>query len=186
MPDSSFRDGNRGTTLTPARPAHTPNASSSDKPLPSPAPLYDPPPRPPGPPHRNPHPRKPGGTLDTNNKEDSFWRRFQSLQAAASKVHIRMICTAALSTLLSTLGPPRVSTESAISLAADTGAHAGDPGLPRPLARTCCWSAGCPRLDPWYWSSIAANASACDLARDDAHVYIARTARPGPDADVLL
>jgi hypothetical protein len=60
------------------------------------------------------------------------------------------------------------------------------PGLPRPLARACCWSAGCPRLDPWYRSSIAANASACDLARDDAHVYIARTARPGPDADVLL
>ena len=28
------REGNRGTALTPARPAHTPNASSSDKPLP--------------------------------------------------------------------------------------------------------------------------------------------------------
>jgi hypothetical protein len=28
------REGNRGTTLTPARPAHTPNAGSSDKPLP--------------------------------------------------------------------------------------------------------------------------------------------------------
>jgi transposase len=30
------REGNRGTTLTPARPAHTPNAGSSDKPLPDP------------------------------------------------------------------------------------------------------------------------------------------------------
>ena len=39
------REGNRGTTLTPARPAHTPHASSSDKPLPSPAPHYDPAPR---------------------------------------------------------------------------------------------------------------------------------------------
>ncbi len=29
-------EGNRGTTLTPARPAHTPNAGSSDKPLPDP------------------------------------------------------------------------------------------------------------------------------------------------------
>ena len=39
------REGNRGTTLTPARPAHTPNTGSSDKPLPSPSPPYDPPPR---------------------------------------------------------------------------------------------------------------------------------------------
>ena len=38
------REGNQGTTLTPARPAHTPNASSSDKPLPDPTPPYDPPP----------------------------------------------------------------------------------------------------------------------------------------------
>jgi transposase len=34
------REGNRGTTLNPARPAHTPNASSSDKPLPNPPPPY--------------------------------------------------------------------------------------------------------------------------------------------------
>jgi len=32
------REGNRGTALTPARPAHTPHASSSDKPLPGPPP----------------------------------------------------------------------------------------------------------------------------------------------------
>ena len=39
------REGNRGTTLTPARPAGTPHASSSDKPLPSPPSRhYDPPP----------------------------------------------------------------------------------------------------------------------------------------------
>ena len=37
------REGNRGTTLTPARPAHTPNTGSSDKPLPDPLPW---PPRP--------------------------------------------------------------------------------------------------------------------------------------------
>ena len=66
------REGNRGTTLTPARPAHTPQTGSSDKPLPSPAPPYDPPPRPGGPRHPNPHPRKPGVTLDNNSKEDSF------------------------------------------------------------------------------------------------------------------
>jgi transposase len=35
-PARRAREGNRGTTLTPARPAHTPNAGSSDKPLPDP------------------------------------------------------------------------------------------------------------------------------------------------------
>jgi transposase len=33
-PARTAREGNRVTTLTPARPAHTPNAGSSDKPLP--------------------------------------------------------------------------------------------------------------------------------------------------------
>src|SRR5215831_19825869 len=33
-PARRAREGNRGTTLTPARPAHTPNTGSSDKPLP--------------------------------------------------------------------------------------------------------------------------------------------------------
>ena len=33
-PARTAREGNQGTTLTPARPAHTPNAGSSDKPLP--------------------------------------------------------------------------------------------------------------------------------------------------------
>ena len=36
------REGNRGTTLSPARPAHTPNTGSSAKPLPDPPPPYDP------------------------------------------------------------------------------------------------------------------------------------------------
>ena len=35
-PARGARQGTRGTTLTPARPAHTPNAGSSDKPLPDP------------------------------------------------------------------------------------------------------------------------------------------------------
>jgi hypothetical protein len=35
------REGNRGTTLKPARPAHTPNTGSSVKPLPDPPPPYD-------------------------------------------------------------------------------------------------------------------------------------------------
>jgi len=83
-------------------------------------------------------------------------------------------------------GPPRASTESEISLAADTGAHLQIPAFPARWPALVAGQPGCPRLDPWYRSSIAANASACDLARDDAHVYIARTARPGPDADVLL
>src|ERR1039458_2926242 len=40
------REGKRGTTLTPARPARTPVAGSSDKPLPDPPPPYDPKPGP--------------------------------------------------------------------------------------------------------------------------------------------
>ena len=35
-PARRAREGNQGATLTPARPAHTPNAGSSDKPLPDP------------------------------------------------------------------------------------------------------------------------------------------------------
>ena len=66
------REGNRGTTLTPARPAHTPNASSSDQPLPDLTPPYGPAPR-----QTRLHctsrlRRKPGQPLDTNSKEDSL------------------------------------------------------------------------------------------------------------------
>ena len=41
QPVPGAREGNRGTTLSPARPAHTPNASSSAKPLPDLSPPYD-------------------------------------------------------------------------------------------------------------------------------------------------
>src|SRR6266567_517957 len=41
QPVPRAREGNRGTTLSPARPAHTPNASSSAKPLPDLSPPYD-------------------------------------------------------------------------------------------------------------------------------------------------
>ncbi len=40
-PGPGAREGNRGTTLSPARPAHTPETGSSAKPLPSPPPPYD-------------------------------------------------------------------------------------------------------------------------------------------------
>ena len=56
--DTRAREGNRGTTLSPARPAHTPNTGSSAKPLP------DPPPPPPAPPPRGgrrPGPARGGG-----------------------------------------------------------------------------------------------------------------------------
>ncbi len=49
-PAERAREGNRGTTLHPARPAHTPSAGSSGKPLPSPPPRYV---RPHGPAPRN-------------------------------------------------------------------------------------------------------------------------------------
>ena len=70
-PRQRAREGNRGTTLTPARPAHTPNAGSSDKPLPDLPQAYGPP-REPGPPRRRQVRSKPGQPLDTNSKEDSL------------------------------------------------------------------------------------------------------------------
>ena len=83
-PAPTAREGNRGTTLSPRRPAHTPSAGSSDKPPPGLPQPYDP-----APPHvpprssrteplsaglRTPQPprRNPGQPLDTNNKEDSI------------------------------------------------------------------------------------------------------------------
>jgi hypothetical protein len=44
-PKLTAREGNRGTALSPARPAHTPGTGSSDKPLPDHTPAYDRPPR---------------------------------------------------------------------------------------------------------------------------------------------
>ena len=41
-PAQRAREGNRGTTLSPARPAHTPNTGSSAKPLPDPTPTLRP------------------------------------------------------------------------------------------------------------------------------------------------
>src|SRR5215469_16075942 len=41
-PARRAREGNRGTTLHPARPAHTPHTGSSDKPLPDLPPPYGP------------------------------------------------------------------------------------------------------------------------------------------------
>ena len=69
-PARGAREGNRGTTLSPARPAHTPSASSSDKPLPSPGSAYGPLPRASLRGHRNRGQRKPSQALDS--KEDSF------------------------------------------------------------------------------------------------------------------
>ena len=59
------REGNRGTTLHPARPAHTPSTGSSDKPLPDPSSAYA---QPPGPLPRC-HPG-PSTTKPLDNKEE--------------------------------------------------------------------------------------------------------------------
>ena len=58
-------EGNRGTTLTPARPAFTPNASSSDKPLPGRSPAYDRRPQPGEPRPQRPPPGSCAKPLDT-------------------------------------------------------------------------------------------------------------------------
>ena len=77
--------GNRGTTLSPGRPAHTPSAGSSGKLLPGLPPPYGPaPPQVPPPSSRTerfatdpatprPPQRNPTQPLDTDSKEDSFW-----------------------------------------------------------------------------------------------------------------
>ena len=79
------REGNRGTSLSPGRPAHTPHTGSSDQPLPGLPPPYGPAPRqvPPrssrtervsaGPGIPQPHRRNPGHPLDSDSKEDSLW-----------------------------------------------------------------------------------------------------------------
>ena len=68
------REGNRGTTLTPARPAHTPSTGSSDKPLPGLRPAYVPRQRSRRPCRLGRRRRKPDDPLDNDeNKEDSIW-----------------------------------------------------------------------------------------------------------------
>ena len=69
-PPQRAREGNRGTTLHPARPAHTPHASSSDKPLPDPQPAYARPRRP----HRRTDPAR---AID--NKEELVMERSRGL-----------------------------------------------------------------------------------------------------------
>ena len=68
------REGNRGVTLSPRRPAHTPNTGTSDKPLPDRRPAYElagATPAMPPPEHQCNRPREP---LDNGrNKEDSIW-----------------------------------------------------------------------------------------------------------------
>jgi hypothetical protein len=67
------REGNRGTTLSPARPARTPNTGSSDQPLPGPRPAHDPPQRSRRP-YRRPgrRQRKPGEPLDNDDNKEVF------------------------------------------------------------------------------------------------------------------
>src|SRR5260370_147507 len=70
-PGPRAREGNQGTTLTPARPAHTPNASPSDQPLPDLTPPYGPAPQRARLHSRSRLRRKLGQPLDNNSKEDS-------------------------------------------------------------------------------------------------------------------
>ena len=69
--------GQPGTALTPARPAHTPNASSSDQPLPDLTPPYGPAPQQTCPHRRSRLQRKVGQPLDPNSKEDSLSGDYQ-------------------------------------------------------------------------------------------------------------
>ena len=98
------REGNRGTTLSPGRPAHTPHTSSSDKPLPGLPPPYGPPP-PQAPSQLNPTERfaaglrtpqplrrNPAQPLDSNSKEDSFCSAGSSSAIIFETAQIRPFC----------------------------------------------------------------------------------------------
>ena len=63
--------GHPGNDSASSAAGYTPHASSSDKPLPDPAPAYDPPPLQAH--RRSRSRRKPRQPLDTNSKEDSLW-----------------------------------------------------------------------------------------------------------------
>jgi hypothetical protein len=94
-PRPRAREGNRGTTLTPARPAHTPHASSSDQPLPSPAPHYGPAPRA-GHPLRPGQPqRKSARPLDSALKEVSICAPAAAHAGPSGGAQIRLFCRAA-------------------------------------------------------------------------------------------
>jgi hypothetical protein len=86
-PAPRAREGNRGTSLSPGRPVHTPHTGSSGKPLPGLPPPYGPAPPQVAPQVSRTQPvsarpgtsrplrRNPRQPLDTDSKEDSFWRR---------------------------------------------------------------------------------------------------------------
>jgi hypothetical protein len=66
-----IREGNRGTTLAPARPAHTSSTGSSDKPFPGPSPAYVPRQRSRRPrPHASRQRRKSSEPLDNADNKD--------------------------------------------------------------------------------------------------------------------
>ena len=92
QPSSQAREGNRGTTLTPARPDCTPNTSSSAKPLPDPNPHYA---RPPGPYRDNPAhaPRKRcPKPLDTKRLRYALPEPCAFNRSAALRCDIRRAC----------------------------------------------------------------------------------------------
>jgi transposase len=91
LPAPRAREGNRGTTLTPARPAHTPNAGSSDKPLPDLGTTIRPSARAAAPPPSKPTSKKPGQPLDNSRKEDSIWRRSHPADEVLSPTQNRVI-----------------------------------------------------------------------------------------------
>ena len=73
-PARRAREGNRGTTLTPARPDCTPCTGSSDKPLPDPQPAYGPPPGASPPSTRSTSPSTAASAQAGTNNQDQLHR----------------------------------------------------------------------------------------------------------------
>jgi hypothetical protein len=146
------REGNRGTSLSPGRPAHTPHTGSSGKPLPGPPPPYGP-----APPQvaprlnrterfaaglRTPQPlrRNPAQPLDSNSKEDSFCLPRLRLDRGPAPAQIRTICTRSIlwsySTESQIFGVPAawlLGTTSPSVISPAPGPRAEPPYLYRPV-----------------------------------------------------
>ena len=87
-PGPRAREGNRGTTLSPARPAHTPSTGSSAKPLPDPNPHYDPGPIPPPRPPRPSTPRKESPPEPRDTKKAARYARKRPLRSGSLEARL--------------------------------------------------------------------------------------------------
>ncbi len=88
-PRPRAREGNRGTALTPARPAHTPQRRLFGQATPEPATTLRPAPRTGEPPQPRRSERKPGEPVDSKHKEVWFWATGTGSVVSSDVAHSR-------------------------------------------------------------------------------------------------